>query len=201
MEIKSVEFVASYPRETACPKDGLPEFAFIGRSNVGKSSLINMLTVKGLAKVSGTPGKTQLLNYFLINSKWYLVDLPGYGYAKVSKEKQRSLSGMINGYFLNREQLSCAFILIDSNIPPTKIDIDFVNGFGEHSIPFAIVFTKIDRVGKMTVEKNVGLCMDKLAETWETPPHYFLTSSEYKNGKEEILDYIGEALKNNRIIS
>jgi len=195
MEVTSAEFVASYPKESQCPKDGLPEFAFIGRSNVGKSSLINMLTRKGLAKVSGTPGKTRLLNYFLINKTWYLVDLPGYGYARVSKTEQKTLASMINGYFANRQPLVCAFVLIDSNIPPMKIDLEFINGFGEIGVPFAICFTKTDRIGKATLEQNIALFMDELSKTWETLPPYFITSAERKTGKAEILEYIGKALK------
>lgn len=196
MEVHSTEFVASYPRESACPKDGIPEFAFIGRSNVGKSSLINMLTRKGMAKVSATPGKTQLLNYFLINRKWFLVDLPGYGYARVSKEKQKKLANMINGYLLNRVALMMAFVLIDANIPPSKVDLAFINGLGEHGIPFVLVFTKTDKLGKVTLENNIALFMTALADTWETLPLYFVTSSEYKTGKDELLNYIGDCLKN-----
>ena len=182
MEVNNVEFVASYPRVNECPKDGKPEFAFIGRSNVGKSSLINMLTRKGLAKVSATPGKTRLLNYFLVNHNWYLVDLPGYGYARVSKAQQKMLAGMITSYFQTREELMCAFVLIDSNIPPTKIDIDFINGLGELGVPFAIAFTKTDRIGKPTLDKNIALFMDELSKTWESLPPHFITSSERKTG-------------------
>jgi GTP-binding protein len=193
MEVNSAEFVASYPNERQCPSTGLPEFAFIGRSNVGKSSLINMLTArKGLAKVSGTPGKTQLLNYFLINQGWYLVDLPGYGYARVSKEKQRTLSQMIDGYLLHREALVLAFVLVDATIPPIKIDLQFINGLGEHGVPFALVFTKSDRVGKVTLEQNIARFMAALSETWEQPPTYFITSSERRTGRDEILGYIAK---------
>ena len=198
MDVTSVEFIASYPRESACPTDGTPEFAFIGRSNVGKSSLINMLTRKGMAKVSATPGKTQLLNYFLINRKWFLVDLPGYGYARVSKEKQKALANMINGYLLNHTALMMAFVLIDANIPPSKIDLAFINGLGEHGIPFALVFTKTDKIGKVTLDKNIAAFMTALSETWETLPLYFVTSSERKTGKDELLDYIGTCLKNHQ---
>lgn len=194
MEVTSAEFVASYPKVSQCPEDGRPEFAFIGRSNVGKSSLINMLTRKGLAKVSATPGKTRLLNYFLINKTWYLVDLPGYGYARVSKVQQKTLAGMINSYFLKREELMCAFVLIDSNIPPTKIDLDFINGMGEQAVPFAICFTKTDRIGKVTLDKNIELFMNELSKTWETLPPYFITSSERKTGKAEILEYIEKVI-------
>jgi GTP-binding protein len=192
MEVTSAEFIASYPKVSACPKDGRPEFAFIGRSNVGKSSLINMLTHKGLAKVSGTPGKTRLLNFFLINHLWYLVDLPGYGYARVSKSEQRNLQGMINSYFLYREELINAFVLIDSTIPPTKIDLDFINGLGENGVPFVLVFTKTDRIGKDTVDKNIALFMGKLSETWETLPSYFISSAEKRIGRTELLEYIAK---------
>ena len=199
MDITSADFVASYPTESHCPKDGKPEFAFIGRSNVGKSSLINMLTArKGLAKVSGTPGKTRLLNYFLINWQWYLVDLPGYGYARVSKTEQKRLSGMINSYLKYREPMMLAFVLIDSNLPPTKIDLDFVNGLGEQGIPFALAFTKADRIGKVKVQESVQAFMDELSKTWETLPPYFITSSERRTGREEILSYITKVLKENK---
>lgn len=194
MEVTSAEFIASYPKVSQCPQDGRPEFAFIGRSNVGKSSLINMLTHKGLAKVSGTPGKTRLLNYFLINKRWYLVDLPGYGYARVSKVQQKTLSDMINGYFLHHLPLICAFVLIDSNIPPTKIDLEFIDGLGEQAVPFAICFTKTDRIGKVTLEKNIGLFMNELSKTWENLPPFFITSAERKTGKTEILDFISKYL-------
>ncbi len=196
MEVHHVDFVASYPRESACPKGGTPEFAFIGRSNVGKSSLINMLTRKGMAKVSATPGKTQLLNYFLINHKWFLVDLPGYGYAKVSKDKQKKLASMINGYLMNHTAMLSAFVLVDSNIPPSKIDLAFINGLGEHGIPFVLVFTKADKLGSVTLQKNIDLFMTALSETWETLPAYFISSSERRTGKEEILGYIAECLRN-----
>ena len=192
MEVKSAEFIASYPKVIACPKDGKPEFAFIGRSNVGKSSLINMLTHKGLAKVSGTPGKTRLLNFFLINQSWYLVDLPGYGYARVSKSEQRNLQGMINSYFKYREELISAFVLIDSTISPTKIDLDFINGLGEAQVPFVIVFTKTDRIGSDTMNRNIKAFMDKLAETWENLPAYFISSAEKRIGRTELLEFIAK---------
>lgn len=199
MEIHNPEFIASYPRERDCPTDGRPEFAFIGRSNVGKSSLINMLTGrKGLAKVSATPGKTQLLNYFLIDQKWYLVDLPGYGYAKVSKGKQRELSNMIDGYLMNRQPLVLAFVLVDSNVPPQKLDIQFINGLGEAGVPFALVFTKADKLGHNTLQRNLQAFFGELGKTWETMPPHFVTSSERSRGKEDILGYIGEALKLSR---
>jgi GTP-binding protein len=190
MEVNKAEFIASHPKESLCPKDGRPEFAFIGRSNVGKSSLINMLTRKGLAKVSGTPGKTQLLNYFLINGQWYLVDLPGYGYARLSKTHKKKLAEMIEGYLFNRKELLLAFVLIDSSIPPTRIDLEFVDTLGQRAIPFALAFTKSDRVGKKTIEQNISAFLGKLSETWASLPPYFVTSSERKTGKAEILDYI-----------
>lgn len=196
MEISSAVFVTSYPKVSLCPKGGPPEFAFIGRSNVGKSSLINMLTGrKGLAKVSGTPGKTRLINFFLINQQWHLVDLPGYGYARVSKSERKTLENMINGYFQQRLELCCAFVLIDSNIPPTRIDLDFVNGLGEMQVPFVLAFTKSDRIGKVQLEDNIGAFMAKLSETWETLPAYFITSSEKRTGREEILNFIEETIK------
>jgi GTP-binding protein len=194
MEISKAEFVASFPKLSQCPKDGKPEFAFIGRSNVGKSSLINMLTHKGLAKTSGTPGKTRLLNFFLINNRWYLVDLPGYGYARASKTERKTLASMIDGYFQNREELFCAFVLIDSNLPPMKIDIEFINGLGEQGIPFAICFTKTDRINNTTLEQNIALFMGKLSETWETLPPYFATSAERRTGREEVLRFIEKAI-------
>ena len=196
MEIKSAEFVASYPRESDCPKDGRPEIAFIGRSNVGKSSLINMLVgKKGLAKVSQTPGKTQLLNFFEINGAWYLVDLPGYGYARVSKSQQQNLARMIDGYLLHRKPLLLAFVLIDATIEPTKIDLAFINGLGEAGLPFALAFTKSDKKG--AIQANVQRFLDTLSERWETLPPHFITSSERRTGREEVLAYIGKVLKRN----
>jgi len=196
MEIKSADFIASYPKESVCPKGGPPEFAFIGRSNVGKSSLINMLTNrKGLAKVSGTPGKTRLLNFFLINRQWHLVDLPGYGYARVSKSERKALENLINGYFARRDELSCAFVLIDSNIAPSKNDLEFVNSLGEMQVPFVIAFTKTDRIGRPQMEQNVADFMGKLSETWETLPTYFITSSERRTGRDEMLEFIGKTLR------
>lgn len=196
MEIISADFTASYPKESVCPKGGPPEFAFIGRSNVGKSSLINMLTArKGLAKVSGTPGKTRLINFFLINKLWHLVDLPGYGYARVSKSERKGLGKLINGYFERRAELSCAFVLIDATIPPTKIDLDFVNSMGEMQVPFVLAFTKTDRLGKPQIDKNIADFLGKLSETWETLPNHFVTSSERRTGREEILEFIAKTLR------
>lgn len=196
MEIKTAEFVASFPRESLCPTDGRPEFAFIGRSNVGKSSLINMLTRKGMAKVSATPGKTQLLNFFLINDTWYLVDLPGYGYAKLSKYQRASLSKMIEGYLLKRQTLALAFVLIDATLPPQPIDLEFINRLGELQIPFALAFTKTDRIGTTKLEENVAQFMQALSPSWPTLPPYFITSSERRVGKEALLDYIALGLRN-----
>ena len=197
MNIETAEFIASYPKQSLCPKDGRPEFAFIGRSNVGKSSLINMLTHrKGLAKVSGTPGKTQLLNFFLINKFWYLVDLPGYGYAKLSKEKQKTLAKMISSYMQNRQELVLAFVLIDANIaPPSKNDLEFVNNLGEIGVPFALVFTKCDRIGATTIQNNVDAFMNALSQSWDTLPPYFLSSSERTRGRDELLDFIAKSIK------
>ena len=196
MDVLKAEFVSSFPRESLCPKDGRPEFAFIGRSNVGKSSLINMLTGrKGLAKVSGTPGKTQLLNYFDIDGRWYLVDLPGYGYAKVSKVQQRALAKMIEGYLARRPSLVLAFVLIDSNLPPTKIDLEFVDHLGVLGVPFALVFTKTDRQKKGDLDKNIQAFLDEMLKNWETLPPHFITSSQYRTGREEMLAYIDEILK------
>lgn len=196
MEVHEAEFVCSYPKEAMCPKDGVPEFAFIGRSNVGKSSLINMLTGrKGLAKVSGTPGKTRLLNYFLINKKWYLVDLPGYGYARLSKSEQQALAAMIRDYFEHRPSLALAFVLIDSNIEPSKTDLAFVDQLGTMGVPFVLAFTKTDRMKPGALERNVDQFLKAMSETWETLPPYVLTSSEYRTGRVEILEHIRDALK------
>lgn len=150
---------------------------------------------KGLAKVSATPGKTRLLNFFLINQKWHLVDLPGYGYARVSKSERRTLENLINGYFERRAELYCAFVLIDSNLPPTKIDLEFVHQMGLLQVPFVLVFTKADKAGQKLAEENIAAFMHKLSETWETLPHYFVTSSERRTGRDELLQYIDQSLK------
>ena len=198
MKITSAEFVTSYPRASLCPKDSLPEFAFIGRSNVGKSSLINMLTQrKGLAKVSSTPGKTQLINFFVINKRWFLVDLPGYGYAKVSKSQQVTLSKMINGYLFGRKELLHAFVLVDANInPPSKTDMEFISGLAQKHVPFAIIFTKCDRIGATTLQKNTEMVLGELSQRWDILPQYFFTSSEKPRGREEVLDYIQQIIQN-----
>lgn len=191
MKIKSAQFVISNTDVTKCPKEQLPEYAFIGRSNVGKSSLINMLTNhKKLAKISGKPGKTQLINHFLINDNWFLVDLPGYGYAKVSKTKRQSFQIFIKDYFLQRKQLVCSFVLVDSRLEPQKIDLDFMQFLGENQIPFCIVFTKADKKGKTNLQQNLTNYKNKILETWESLPTYFVTSSETGSGKADVLDFI-----------
>ena len=191
MEIETSEFTLSSPNIEKCPTDFRPEYAFIGRSNVGKSSLINMLcNHKGLAKTSATPGKTLLINHFIINREWYLVDLPGYGYAKRSKTIQQKIDNMITSYLLMRQQLANVFVLIDIRHAPQKIDLDFINWLGSSSIPFSIVFTKADKLSKQKASENVKNYMDALSETWEELPPYFVTSSEKKTGRDEILTYI-----------
>ena len=193
MEIKKSEFVTSAPTVSKCPSDSKPEYAFIGRSNVGKSSLINMLCQhKGLAKTSATPGKTLLINHFIINNEWYLVDLPGYGFAKRSKTVQQKLTNMISSYILQREQLVNTFVLIDIRHDPMKIDTDFINWLGESSVPFAIIFTKADKLGPVKARQNAERWMESLRDTWETLPPYFITSSEKKTGRQEVIDYIGQ---------
>ncbi len=196
MEIKKAEFTLSAPQESMCPKDTKPEYAFIGRSNVGKSSLINMLTNnKKLAKTSATPGKTLLINHFIINNEWYLVDLPGYGYAKRSKKEVDKLDQMIRGYILQREQLVNVFVLVDIRLEPQKIDLEFIEWLGVSSVPFAIIFTKADKLSVTKVSQNVEAYKKVLSETWEELPPIFVTSSEKKQGREEILDYIEQINK------
>ena len=191
MNIKSAEFCVSSPNYRKCPDDGRPEYAFIGRSNVGKSSLINMLTgVKGLAKTSGRPGKTQLINHFLINKEWYLVDLPGYGYARTSKSSREKWSTMMRDYFLHREALTNVFVLIDSRIPPQRIDLEFISFLGENGIPLAIVFTKTDKEKQREVMSNIKAMKKALSELWEELPPMFLTSSLTGYGREALLDSI-----------
>lgn len=191
MEIKTAEFVISAPTFTMCPDDNKPEYAFIGRSNVGKSSLINMLCRnKKLAKTSATPGKTLLINHFIINKEWYLVDLPGYGYAKRSKTEIAKLDQMIRGYILQRQQLVNVFVLVDVRLEPQNIDIEFINWLGQSSIPFTIVFTKADKLPMTRVQSNVAAYKRKLSETWEEMPPMFITSSEKRDGRDELLDYI-----------
>ena len=191
MEIKAATFTISSAKISQCPQDTKAEFAFIGRSNVGKSSLINMLTNhKGLAKTSATPGKTLLINHFLINNEWYIVDLPGYGFAKRSKSVQRSIEEMISSYILRREQLVNVFLLIDVRHHPQKIDTEFMTWLGENGIPFSIVFTKADKLSATQLRQNVDSYMKSLLETWEELPPYFVTSSEKKQGREPLLNYI-----------
>lgn len=174
-----------------CPKDNLPEYAFIGRSNVGKSSLINMLTnQKNLAKTSARPGKTQLINHFKINNTWFLVDLPGYGYARVSKSTKKVFQQFITQYFEQRTQLVCAFVLVDIRHEPQKIDLEFMRWLGEHSIPFAIVFTKADKLKPLAIERNIKTYQDILLQLWEEFPPYFITSAEQYIGKDELVAYI-----------
>ena len=191
MKISSAKFVISNTDVRKCPSEPYPEYAFIGRSNVGKSSLINMLTGhKNLAKTSGKPGKTQLINHFLINENWYLVDLPGYGYAKVSKDKRKTFQKFIKDYFNKRMQLACSFVLIDSRHEPQKIDLEFMEFLGENGIPFCIVFTKTDKLSKTALEKNLAHHKKVMLESWEEMPNTFLTSSVNSSGKEEILSFI-----------
>lgn len=209
MTIKTAEYLVSSARVDQCPASDLPEYAFIGRSNVGKSSLINMLTGYGkLAKTSATPGKTILINHFIINKPadgkrpssaadrpWYLVDLPGYGYAKRSKKAQEEFEHMISSYILEREQMSLLFLLIDVRHEPQKVDLEFIEWLGENGIPFAIVFTKADKLSKSRVADNVQHYKEELSKQWEELPPYFVTSSETKMGRDEVLQYIGEVNK------
>ena len=191
MEIKSAEFVMSNTDVDKCPPEMFPEYAFIGRSNVGKSSLINMLTKrKGLAMTSATPGKTMLINHFLINKNWYIVDLPGYGYAKRSTKGQEQIKRIIQSYILCRRQMTCLFVLIDCRHEPQAIDLTFFEWLGENNIPFAIVFTKADKLKTGQLNANVRQYLDKLLEQWEELPPYFVTSSENRTGREELLAYI-----------
>ncbi len=196
MLIKSAEYVISSARVDQCPQGELPEFAFIGRSNVGKSSLINMLTGRaGLAKTSATPGKTILINHFLINKEWYLVDLPGYGYAKRGQQQRDELQRMITGYILRREQMMNLFLLIDARHEPQRIDLEFIEWLGENGIPFSIVFTKADKLSKGKLAANVKHYLAELSKQWEELPPHLITSSETKLGKDELLDYIESIIK------
>ena len=191
MKITSAEFVMSNAHVEKCPKDPIPEYAFIGRSNVGKSSLINMLTSKkSLAKTSGRPGKTQLINHFIINKNWYLVDLPGYGYARVSKKAKKTFQKFITDYFEQRKQLVLAFVLIDCRHEPQPVDIDFMHYLGEANIPFQIIFTKADKLKPNALTRNVDAYVKKMLESWEEMPAYFVTSSSKKDGKEAVIDNI-----------
>lgn len=200
MIIKNAEFTISAPMVSMCPNDTKPEYAFIGRSNVGKSSLINMLcNNKRLAKTSSTPGKTLLINHFIINREWYLVDLPGYGYAKRSKKEVTKLDNMIRGYILQRQQLVNVFVLVDVRHEPQKVDLEFMQWLGESSVPFAIVFTKADKLTPNKVNQQVAAYEKRLLEDWEEIPPYFITSSEKRDGRDDVLNYIesiNEGLKN-----
>lgn len=196
MKIKSAEFVISNSEVAKCPKDPLPEYAFIGRSNVGKSSLINMLTNrKSLAKTSGRPGKTQLINHFIINKNWFLVDLPGYGYARVSKSTKKVFQKFITNYFEKRKQLVCAFVLVDCRHEPQKIDLEFMEWLGVNQIPFNIIFTKADKLKPEALKRNIARYQEVLLETWEEAPQHFVTSSSKRTGQEELLSYI-DAINN-----
>ena len=191
MKIKSAEFVISNSDVAKCPDTKLPEYAFIGRSNVGKSSLINSLTNrKDLAKTSGRPGKTQLINHFLINQSWFLVDLPGYGYARVSKTAKKTFQKFIPQYFEKREQMLCAFVLIDSRHKPQPIDMEFMTWLGEHQVPFCIIFTKADKMKPKALERNINDYQAEMLQTWTEMPQYFVTSSASGKGREEVLDFI-----------
>jgi len=194
MKIKTADFVISNSDVAKCPKERLAEYAFIGRSNVGKSSLINMLTGQNkLAKTSGRPGKTQLINHFKINNNWFLVDLPGYGYAKVSKSIKKTFQSFIKNYFLQREQLICTFVLIDCRHEPQKIDLEFMEFLGENEIPFCIVFTKSDKLKLSELNRNIKNYSKKMTQTlWEEMPQYFITSATSADGKTELLTYIDE---------
>jgi GTP-binding protein len=196
MEITSAEFIISNTQVSKCPSPDKPEFAFIGRSNVGKSSLINMLTQrKNLAKTSSTPGKTQTINHFLINKKWYLVDLPGYGYATVSKSTKEGWSEMIESYFKKRENVYCTFILIDSRLDPQKKDIDFINWLGGMGVPIVLVFTKIDKIKQSELAQSRKKFEMRLLNDWEELPPVFITSAEKKTGRDHLLDFIEKAIK------
>ena len=195
MQIKTAEFIISNTEVSKCPADGKPEFAFIGRSNVGKSSLINMLTSKkGLAKTSGTPGKTQLINHFLINDHWYLVDLPGYGYAKVSRSQRSTFERFIADYLTKRETLYNIFVLLDARLEPQKIDLEFMNWCGEKGLPFSMVFTKIDKLSSTALQKNLAKYKKEMLKVWAELPPVFTTSSESAFGKEPLLNYIEQIL-------
>ena len=191
MEITSAEFVISNTDVKKCPAGTFPEYAFIGRSNVGKSSLINMLTArKGLAMTSATPGKTMLINHFLINKNWYLVDLPGYGYARRGQKGKDQIRTIIEDYILEREQMTNLFLLIDSRLEPQKIDLEFMEWLGENGIPFSIIFTKADKLKSGRLKMNINAYLRELSKQWEELPPYFISSSENRTGRTEILDYI-----------
>ena len=192
MLVKSAEFITSNSDVAKCPKDRFPEYAFIGRSNVGKSSLINMLMQrKKLAKTSGRPGKTQLINHFLINKNWYLVDLPGYGYARVSKSSKKVFQKFITKYFEKREQMVLAFVLVDCRLEPQPIDLEFMQWMGESQVPFSIIFTKADKLKPNALKKNIATYKQKMLEVWEEKPQHFITSASNTQGREELLGFLG----------
>ena len=196
MKIKSAEFLISSADYKGCPTSTLPEFAFIGRSNVGKSSLINMLMAKkGLAKTSGTPGKTQLINHFLINEKWHLVDLPGYGYAKVSKNQRDKWQKLISNYLLKRTELTLVFVLLDARLEPQRIDLEFMNWCGENQVPFVMVFTKIDKLSSSELQRNLAKYKKEMLKQWEELPQIFTTSATASAGRDPVLTYIATVLK------
>jgi len=198
MKLTSATFVSSFADVAKCPAPDRPEFAFIGRSNVGKSSLINMLVnMRKLAKTSVTPGKTQTINHYLINEKWYLVDLPGYGFASVSKSTREGFGKMIENYVLKRENLYCLFILIDSRLPPQKIDLTFMEWAGSKEVPIALIFTKIDKLKANELQKSLALYKRTLLANWEDLPPLFLTSSEKGTGRDELFDFMSSAMTNN----
>jgi GTP-binding protein len=193
MEITYAEFVMSNTDVKCCPSDGRSEYAFIGRSNVGKSSLINMLTCrKNLALTSQTPGKTQVINHFLINKEWYLVDLPGYGYARRGQEGRATIACIIESYILQREPMTSLFVLLDCRHEPKTIDLEFITWLGENAVPFSLVFTKADKLSRLRVEENIRIYREKLLETWEELPPFFVTSATKRTGREELLTYIAE---------
>lgn len=196
MNINKSEYIVSNPDYSKCPQTNQPEFAFIGRSNVGKSSLINMLTNhNGLAKTSQTPGKTLLINHFRINDSWWIVDLPGYGFANVGKAGTEKLKRLINGYILHRQEMTCLFVLIDSRHAPMKVDLDFITMLGENGIPFAIVFTKLDKISNRQWQMNFKAYKERLSEDWEELPPMFATSSSKGIGREEVLDFIEQTIE------
>ena len=196
MDIKSAEFVISNTDYKKCPESNLPEYAFIGRSNVGKSSLINMLTnIHGLAMTSSKPGKTLLINHFLINKNWHVVDLPGYGYATTGKKMREQLQTIIESYILERSQLTCVFVLVDSRHEPQTIDLDFMAWLGENGVPFALVFTKLDKMSNRVAQENLKQYQEKLAEQWEELPPIFVTSAAKATGRQELLKYIEDINK------
>lgn len=200
MNITKAEFISSSPNVNMCPKDSIPEYAFIGRSNVGKSSLINMLVErKKLAKTSSTPGKTRLINHFKINDKWFLADLPGYGYAKVSKKERESFARMIEQYATLRENLVCFFVLVDARIPPQQLDLDFIEWLGDSNLPFVIVYTKVDKVTQKEKSKNIKLLQEELSETWEELPLIFESSAVKGTGREKIMGFIDDT--NRKLVS